>query len=59
MQATIEIKCRRCLKYLGQLNIDTADMPDELQDKINKKILDHRQACFRYEDSNEYLNGQE
>ncbi len=56
MQATIEIKCYQCLKWLGSLDIDTANMPDELQEKINRIILSHRQDCFYYKNRKEYRN---
>lgn len=48
MQAKVGIRCKGCGKYLGDVNIDTADMPDELQAKVNGVILDHREDCKYY-----------
>ncbi len=48
MQANIMIHCEGCGAFLGRLRIDTADMPDELQQKINGRILEHRPMCTYY-----------
>ncbi len=48
MQANLIIKCGGCEKKLGEVRMDTADMPDELQEKINRVILSHRQECDCY-----------
>ena len=48
MQATIRINCEGCGRYLNQLKIDTADMPDDLQKRINEVILKHRKECPFY-----------
>lgn len=45
MQATLVVKCEQCEKNLGQVRVDTADMPDQLQAKVNKIILNHRSEC--------------
>ena len=44
MQAELSIKCA-CGKKLGKVKIDTANMPDELQARVNKVILEHRKDC--------------
>lgn len=46
MQALIVIRCGECYMELGRVHIDTADMPDQLQQKINEKILAHREDCI-------------
>lgn len=48
MQANLLIRCAACSKKLGVVRIDTADMPDQLQAKINLVILRHRQDCKYY-----------
>jgi len=48
MQAELIIKCGGCGIPLGAVKIDTADMPEELQAKINKVILQHRSECKFY-----------
>jgi len=50
MQANLIIKCGQCKKHLGDIGIDTADMPEQLQDKVNKVVLAHRQDCRYYAD---------
>lgn len=48
MQAQVEVRCGQCGKKLGVIEVDTADMPEELQAKVNKVILAHRQDCRYY-----------
>ena len=36
------------IKSLGGAHVDTADMPEQLQGKINRVILPHRQDCPAY-----------
>ena len=48
MQAQLKIKCLGCLKDVGAIKIDTADIPEKLQAKINKIILEHRKDCKYY-----------
>ena len=48
MQAILNIKCGQCEKLIGVVKVDTADMPEELQAKVNKVILAHRQDCRYY-----------
>ena len=48
MQAKLSIRCGTCDVYLGDVRVDTADMPEELQEKVNKVILAHRQDCKYY-----------
>ena len=48
MQAIIIIRCEQCERRLGQIRIDTADMADQVQNKINKIILAHRRDCQYY-----------
>ena len=45
MQAELNVKCGQCGQHLGVVAVDTADMPEELQAKINKVILAHRGDC--------------
>lgn len=42
------VYCDGCGRYLGKVHIDTADMADEIQAKVNKVILDHRKFCKFY-----------
>ena len=48
MQAELNIKCGQCGKHLGDVSVDTADMPEQLQEKVNKVILAHREDCRYY-----------
>lgn len=51
MKAAIIIYCEACDKRLNPLKdtiIDTADMPEDLQQKINSHILNHRPYCRYY-----------
>lgn len=42
MQANLIVKCGQCGESLGIVKVDTADMPERLQEKVNKVILAHR-----------------
>jgi len=48
MQAQLIINCVQCRRHLGDTFIDTADMPETLQAKINSVILAHRKGCRYY-----------
>ena len=48
MQAILQVKCGQCEQLLGEISVDTADMPEQLQEKINKVILAHRPDCTYY-----------
>jgi len=48
MKAMLKVYCEGCAKHLGPVSCDTADMPNDLQRKINKVILDHRLSCPYY-----------
>jgi len=48
MQARLAIYCEGCGKFLGKVGIDTADMPERLQEKINGVVLEHRKDCKYY-----------
>lgn len=48
MQAEIKVRCSGCGKDAGAVVVDTADMPEELQNKVNKVILNHRKDCKYY-----------
>jgi len=50
MQATLRIICAQCKRHLGVVHIDTADMPRDMQDKVNKVVLKHRPECPYYRD---------
>ncbi|MBA7546608.1 hypothetical protein ES705_39000 [subsurface metagenome] len=49
MQAKLSVKCAQCDKHLGDIAVDTADMPEHLQEKVNKVILAHRKDCQYYQ----------
>ena len=48
MQAELNVKCGQCGQLLGVVPADTADMPEQLQAKINEIILGHRLVCRYY-----------
>lgn len=48
MQAELYVKCSQCGKFLGEVKVDTADMPELLQGKVNALILAHREDCKYY-----------
>lgn len=48
MKAVVHVYCDQDLKYLGEVTVDTADMPDDLQRKVNRVILLHRPDCRYY-----------
>ena len=48
MQAQLTVKCNGCNKKLGKVLMDTANLPSELQHKINAVILKHRADCSYY-----------
>lgn len=50
MQAKLSVKCGQCEKHLGDVQADTADMPEQLQEKVNQVILAHRKDCRYYAD---------
>ena len=50
MQANVIIECDGCGKHIGIVHINTADVPDVLQYRINKPILAHRQQCPAYKE---------
>lgn len=51
MQARLSVYCGQDGQYIGDVPmVDTADMPDELQQKVNKVILAHRKDCRYYAD---------
>lgn len=48
MQVIIAIQCSGCERWLGKVAVDTADMPEELQKRLNDVILEHRADCLYY-----------
>jgi hypothetical protein len=48
VKAYLVIKCYQCGEGLGAVEVDTADLPEELQAKVNKLILSHRKHCRYY-----------
>ncbi len=48
MQAQLRVYCEQDGRYIGQVKVDTADMPEDLQQKVNKIILAHRKDCRYY-----------
>jgi hypothetical protein len=48
MQAHLKIYCAQDGQYLGMVKADTADLPEQLQEKVNRVILAHRQDCPYY-----------
>jgi hypothetical protein len=55
MQALLRVSCEGCGKYLADVKVDTADMPEELQLKVNHVILLHRKFCHYYHEDDECL----
>ncbi len=59
MKGYITIRCYGCGKILlSGLLMDTADMPEQLQEKINKALLSHRKACRFYRSRDEMPAGE-
>jgi len=58
MQAILQVKCGQCDKPLGEVQVDTADMPEQLQGKVNRVILAHRQDCRYYKSMSGHLERQ-
>jgi peptide methionine sulfoxide reductase MsrB len=56
MQAKLIVKCGQCETHLGEILVDTADMPETLQERVNKVILAHRQECQYYRQYLTYSN---
>lgn len=50
MQAQLRVYCKQDGEYIGEVNVDTADMPEQLQAKVNEVILAHRKHCRYYAD---------
>ena len=50
MKAELVIKCDQCGQRIGAVKVDTADMPEELQARVNAVILAHRKDCRYYRD---------
>lgn len=48
MKALMEIFCDQCGENMGEVQVDTADMPEKLQEKVNRVILAHREECEYY-----------
>ena len=48
MKAQLTIRCYQCGKRLGKVVVDTADMPEDLQSRVNSVFLKHRAACRFY-----------
>lgn len=48
MKADTIIWCDFCHKFLGKIEVDTADCVVEVGRKIQAKILAHRQQCKAY-----------
>lgn len=48
MKAIVEVRCYMCGKKLGKATADTADLPEQIQDKLNALILAHRKDCKYY-----------
>jgi len=48
MKAELVVFCDGCEKRIGAVKVDTADMPEDLQAKVNKVILAHQDACAAY-----------
>ncbi|MBN1190426.1 MAG: hypothetical protein JXA46_11785 [Dehalococcoidales bacterium] len=48
MKAQLKIKCLGCMKDIGAIRMDTADMPNDLQNRVNAVILKHRCDCKYY-----------
>jgi len=48
MKAELVVKCDGCGKRIGSVKMDTADMPEELQARVNDVVLTHRKDCTYY-----------
>ncbi len=48
MKAELVVKCDGCGKQIGSIKMDTADMPEELQARVNAVVLMHRKDCTYY-----------
>jgi hypothetical protein len=48
MRANLTVTCRQCDSKIGDVVMLTNDFPDQLQEKINKIMLAHRQDCLYY-----------
>jgi len=58
MQYKLMVFCRGCDSFVGVVEADTADMPLELQERINAKVLAHRPKCRAYShESTAVVNG--
>ncbi len=59
MKGYLTIRCYGCGKILlSGLLMDTADMSEQLQEKINKALLSHRKACRFYQPRDEIPIGE-
>lgn len=48
MQATLLVKCSGCERLIAHVGMDTAGIPEELQTKLYRIVLTHRQDCWYY-----------
>lgn len=48
VKANLTVRCHACEAFLGDVLVDTADLPEDVQSKLNKVILAHREDCRYY-----------
>ena len=56
MQAIVKIYCAQNNAYLGETTVDTADLPEVVQARLNKLILAHRSECPYYQTEGQRMN---
>ena len=53
MRAILKAYCDQDQKFIGETTIDTADLPEAVQNRINKLIWNHRKDCPYYAQRND------
>ena len=48
MKANLLVRCNACEASLGNVLVDTADLPEDVQQRVNTVILAHREDCRYY-----------
>ena len=48
MRALVKVTCEQCHRHLGTAVVDTADLPEEVQLRVNAIIIRHRKDCRYY-----------
>jgi len=55
MQAELTVRCGQCLESLGMVNMDTADLPEDLQYRLHVVIWRHRKDCPCYRENRQII----